>query len=105
MKPIPKEIRAARWLQKLFKFKTEVSYLIYDYGKRNCTVLIQAFGEKDPIVNSLNSDYGRGPNSIKLLQFARTLPKGENQWYCSGRGFYIPYNRIIELKKRYEKVI
>lgn len=107
IEPNTEEKAAAEWLQKLFDFETEIDFLLYDFSKdgsgRHCTVSIQAVGEEPPRVNSSTDDYGRGPNSKTLAQFARhKLPKGEGQWYSMGMGFYIPFKRILELKERME---
>ena len=103
LKPNKKEIDAAMYLKSLFKFPTIITYYIYDYSRRSCSIIIEADNEPDPPINSSTSHYLKGPNSIKLHEFANKLPKESNQWYCYRRGFAIPYERILQLKSRLKK--
>lgn len=97
IKPNKKEKDIAKKLQSLFDFETVVGFHIYDYGKRYCSITIEAANEVDPYVHSSKNDYGRGPNSAKVAQYARfNFPKGEHQWYSAFRGFTIPYYRAVE---------
>lgn len=50
IQPNSKEKSLGKWLQSLFKFETTISYNIYDYGKRVCTIHIQEAKEDYPIL-------------------------------------------------------
>lgn len=98
-RPVPSkgEKQIAKMLQSLFDFETNITYHLYDYGKRSCTIMIEAAGELPPPINSSTNDYGRGPNSTVLAKFARKkLPKGEGIWYSMGNGFMIDYYAAVE---------
>jgi hypothetical protein len=99
--PNEAEKEAANWLQSLFNFPTTINYYIYDYGIRNCGIIIEAANEEEPPINCPTDHYRKGPNSIKLHEFAiNKLPMGEHQWYSYSKGFFIPYRRVLELKER-----
>ncbi len=101
LKPNVEETNAGLWLQSLFNFKTELSYYIYDYGKRVCNITLRATGGYTALAYRGHDPYGRDKNSIKLMEFAwNKLPKGEEQWYDVGTGFTMPFYRVIELQKR-----
>jgi hypothetical protein len=103
LKPIPEEIELAKWLQTLFDFETDISYYIYDYGKRYCAITIEAANEPYPMfhTNDASLDWQRGENSIVVAKFAREqLPKGENEWYCARKGFTIPVDKLKILKDK-----
>lgn len=86
-------------LQTLFNFPTEISFMIHNFGKgRDGTIKVGAKGEETTGPVRSRDEYNRGPNSIKLMKFAwNELPKGENQWYDAGNGFYIPIQKAKEL--------
>lgn len=103
IEPNEYEQSLGNWLKTLFDFETSISYYIYDYGVRRCTICIEETNEPYPIVhtNDNSCDYLRGENSIVVAKFAReNLPKGSGEWYCASKGFMIQIEKLQILKNK-----